>query len=68
MEFLKQKGAYPYEYMDSFKRLKEEKLLDEKYFYSSLKVRKTDDNGKKLGGHIGDDDYLTCNKIRNKLT
>ena len=48
--------------------MKEEKLLDEKYFYSSLKVRKTDDNGKKLGGHIGDDDYLTCNKIWNKLT
>ena len=26
LELLKQKGAYPYEYMDSFKRFSEEKL------------------------------------------
>ena len=28
LELLKQKGAYPYEYMDSFKRFDEEKLPD----------------------------------------
>ena len=28
LEFLKQKGAYSCEYMDSFKRLGEEKFLD----------------------------------------
>ena len=29
---LKQKGAYPYEYMNSFKRFNEEKVLDRKCF------------------------------------
>ena len=29
---------------------------------------KTDDNGKKLDGHISDEDYLTCNKIWMNLT
>ena len=30
LEFLKQKDAYPYEYIDSFKRFSEEKLPDKK--------------------------------------
>ena len=30
LELLKQKGAYPYEYLDSFKRFVEEKLPDKK--------------------------------------
>ena len=34
LEHLKQKGAYPYEYMDSFKRFNEEKLPDKECFYS----------------------------------
>ena len=34
LELLKQKGAYPYEYMDSFKRFSEEELLDKKCSYS----------------------------------
>ena len=34
LEILKQKGAYPYEYMNSFKRFNEEKLCTRKYFYS----------------------------------
>ena len=37
LELLKQKDAYPYEYMDSFKRFSEEKLPDKKYFYRSVK-------------------------------
>ena len=37
LELLKQKGAYPYEYMNSFERFNEEKLPDKKYFYSSIK-------------------------------
>ena len=37
LELLKQKDAYPYEYMDSFKRFSEEKLPDRKCFYSSVK-------------------------------
>ena len=32
LEHLKQKGAYPYEYMDSFKRFNEEKLRDKNIF------------------------------------
>ena len=62
LEFLKQKDAYPYEYMDSFKRFGEEKLPDKKCFYSSVKDGTTGDNGKKLDGHISDADYLTCKK------
>ena len=34
LEILKQKGAYPYEYMNNFKRFNEEKLLPRKYFFS----------------------------------
>ena len=37
LELLKQKGAYPYGYMDSFNRFGEEKLPDRKCFYSSVK-------------------------------
>ena len=32
LELLKQKGAYPYEYMNSFKRFSEEKLLGKNVF------------------------------------
>ena len=37
LEILKQKGAYPYEYMNSFERFNEEKLPARKYFFSSIK-------------------------------
>ena len=40
LELLKQKGTYPYEYMNSFQRFNEEKLPARKYFYSSIKVGK----------------------------
>ena len=63
LELLKQKGAYPYECMDSFKRFSAEKLLDKKSFYRSVKDGTTGDNGKNLDGHIINKDYLTCNKI-----
>ena len=36
LELLKQKGAYPYEYMNSFERFNEEKLPARKYFYSKM--------------------------------
>ena len=35
LKILKQKGAYPYEYMNSFKRFNEDKLCARKHFYSS---------------------------------
>ena len=48
-------------------RFGEEKLPDREFFYSSVKGGKKD--GKKLDGHISDeDDYLTCKKIWNKFT
>ena len=40
LELLKQKGAYPYEYMNSFKRFNKDKLYPRKYFYSSKKDKK----------------------------
>ena len=40
LELLKQKGAYPYEYMNSFKRFNEDKLCAREYFYSSIKDKK----------------------------
>ena len=45
LELLKEKGAYPYEYMDSFKRFGEEKLPDRNCFDSSVKDRTAGDNG-----------------------
>ena len=37
LKLVKQKGAYPYEYMDSFKTFSDDKLLDRCKFFSSLK-------------------------------
>ena len=37
MGLLKQKGVYPYKYMDSFKNFSENKLPDRPEFYNSLK-------------------------------
>ena len=62
LELLKQKDAYLYEYMDSFKRFCEEKLPDKECFYRSVKDGTTGNNGKKLDGRISDEDYLTCKK------
>ena len=59
LELLKQKGAYPYEYMESFKRFGEKKLPDKKCFYSSVKDGTTGDDGEKLHGHKSNEDYLT---------
>ena len=67
LELLKQKDAYPYEYMDSFKRFGEEKLPDRECFYSSVKDKKANNYGRKLDGHINDEDYLTCKKIWNEF-
>ena len=34
---VKEKGVYPYEYMDSFKKFSKDKLPDKSKFFSSLK-------------------------------
>ena len=65
LEMLKQKGACPYEYLNSFKGFNEEKLCAGKYFFSSTKKRKIDEDGKISDGHISIEDYLTCEKIWN---
>ena len=66
-QILKQKGAYPYEYMNSFKRFNEKKLPARKYFFSSTKKGKIDEDGKISNSHISIEDYLTCEKIWNKF-
>ena len=63
LELLKQKGSYPYEYMNILKIFSEEKLLERKCFYSSKKDGTTGDDGKNLDGHISHEEYLTCKKI-----
>ena len=67
LKILKQKGAYPNEYMNTFKRFNEEKLPARKYFSSSTKKIKIDEDGKISDGHISIEDYLTCEKIWNKF-
>ena len=67
LELLKQKDAYPYEYMDCFKKFTEEKLADKECFYSSVKYGTTGDDGEKLDGHISDKDYLKCKKNWNEF-
>ena len=67
LELLKQKGDYPYEYVNSFERFNEEKLPARKYFYSSIKNGKIGHDGKRSDGHISIKDYLTCEKILDKF-
>ena len=66
-ENLKQKGAYPYEYMNNFERFNEEKLPPRKYFFSSTKKGKIDNDGKISDGHVSIKDYLVCEKIWDKF-
>ena len=67
LKLLKQKGAYPYEYMNSFKKFNEDKLPAREYFISSTEKRKIDNDGKISDGHISIEDYLICEKIWNKF-
>ena len=67
LKLLKQEGAYLYEYMNSFERFNENKLPARKYFYSSTKDGKIDDDGKISTCHISFKNYLTCEKIWDKF-
>ena len=67
LELLKQKGAYPYEYMNSFEKFNEEKLPAIKYFYSSTKDGKIGHDGKISDVHISVKDYVTCEKTWDKF-
>ena len=52
LKILKQNSAYPYKYMNSFKRFNEDKLCARKYFYSSTKDRKISEDGKISDDHV----------------
>ena len=52
LKLVKQKGVYPYVYMDSFKKFFEDKLPDRCKFFSSLK-----------GKCISEKNYLKANNI-----
>ena len=67
LELLKQEGNSSYKYMKSFERFNEKKLPAKKYFHSSIKDGKIGDDGKIPDGHISVRDYLTCEKIWDKL-
>ena len=54
LELVKQKGVYPYEYMDSFERFSEDKLPDRCTFFSSWKNK-----------YIGEKIYLHAINIWN---
>ena len=49
------------------KDLVKKKKTDKKCFHRSLKDGTAGDNGKKLDGHISNEEYLTCTKIWNKF-
>ena len=67
LEILKQKGDYPYECMNSFKRFDEDKLPARKYLFSSTKKGKIDNDCKILDGHISIKVYLACERVWNKF-
>ena len=48
--------------MNSFEKLKEEKLPARKCFYSSTKERKIDNDGKISDGHVSVEDCLMFEK------
>ena len=67
LKILKQKGAYPYEYMKSFKIFNEDRLCARKYFYSLTKKRKIDEDGKISDGDVSIEDYMVWERIWNKF-
>ena len=56
LELAKQKGVYPYEYIDSFEKFSEDRLPDRYEFYNSLK-----------DGCINEKDYLHAVNVWNKF-
>ena len=54
LKLVKEKGAYPYEYMNSFKKFSEDKLPDKCEFFNSLKDK-----------CVGEKDYQRANNVWN---
>ena len=67
LELLKQKGAYPYEYADSFERFNEEKFPAKNIFIVLQKLKKVGDDRKISDGQINAKGYLTCKKLEIDL-
>ena len=67
LKILKQQGAYPYEYINSFKRFNEDKLCATKYFYSSTKDKKISEDGKISDGHVSIEGYMVFEKIWDRF-
>ena len=53
--------------MNSFERFNKEKLPARKYFSSSTKKGKTDNDGKISDGYISIKNYMACEKIWDKF-
>ena len=53
--------------LELLKRYREKILSDKECFYSSVKDGATNDNGKKLDGHISDENYLRATKFGTNL-
>ena len=53
LEILKRKGAYPYEWVNSYEKFKNSSSPEKKYFYSSLRDGKRD----RSDGHSSDEQY-----------
>ena len=68
LNLVKQKGVYPYEYINGFEKFSEDKLPDRCEFYSSLKdgcineehrrISEKDGHISKKNGYISEIDYL----------
>ena len=56
LDLMAQKGVYPYDYMDSFNRFEETRLLNKEDFYSILNDE-----------HISDEDYEHAKRVWKKL-
>ena len=52
LELVKEKGVYPYEYMNSFKKFSEDKLPDKCEFFNSLKDKS-----------VSEKDYQRANNV-----
>ena len=52
LKLVKQKGVYPYEYMNSFKKFSEDELPDKSKFFSSLRDSGVNEKGYKKPGNV----------------
>ena len=59
LEILRRKDSYPYEWVDSYEKFKHPSLPEKKYFYSSLRDGKRDNNE----GHISDEQHLHLQNV-----